>query len=539
MLCAQSNSQVLTHRDFYFALLLLVLTLILGSEQMVKGVTGVYHDDGIYVSTAKALAEGQGYRLINLPDTPAQTKYPPMYSIFLALIWMICPTFPDNLVLMQWFTLSCGGAFAGLAYIYLVRFGYVSRGVAAASAVITISATQFLYFSTLVLSDIPFALVTTVVLWRLEKQEEGFFGSKKTQFLLGGLLSLPFLTRTIGILFLPLAFYRMLARRRPIAWSMVGCALFLLPWFLWIMSVFRWNSTGSTSMYYTDYLTWWYTYLKPAFIYVPLWNLLYVALGSANIGVVLFNTNLFSPVWALPFVALLGLVIWGFVVTDMLKGRILPIFLAGYLLILLVWPWPPGRFLIPILPFLVAYFFHGMEKIFLRLPARFHPRKILLSIGAILITFNLAYASHVHSLTKIRNYPFFSPTIDQVKWESYEDIFDWILKHTEADDIIASGLDTMIYLYTGRQGFRPFRASPISIFYGQTHISPLGSLEEMVHTIKSTDTRYLVELPMPGFSEYKHFANAVAELREKRPGFLSQIYEGKDRRFVVYKIEGE
>ena len=89
MRCAQLNSQVLTQRDFYFALLLLVLTLILGSEQMVKGVTGVYHDDGIYVSTAKALAEGKGYRLINLPDSPTQTKYPPLYPIFLALIWMI------------------------------------------------------------------------------------------------------------------------------------------------------------------------------------------------------------------------------------------------------------------------------------------------------------------------------------------------------------------------------------------------------------------------------------------------------------------
>ena len=37
---------------------------------------GIYHDDGIYLVTAKALAEGKGYRIINLPAELPQTKYP-------------------------------------------------------------------------------------------------------------------------------------------------------------------------------------------------------------------------------------------------------------------------------------------------------------------------------------------------------------------------------------------------------------------------------------------------------------------------------
>ena len=43
---------------------------------MVPGVCGVYHDDGVYISTAKALTQANGYRLINLPDSPPETKYP-------------------------------------------------------------------------------------------------------------------------------------------------------------------------------------------------------------------------------------------------------------------------------------------------------------------------------------------------------------------------------------------------------------------------------------------------------------------------------
>ncbi len=64
-------SGTLTPKDWSLALVLVALMVLLGSWQMIVGVSGVYHDDGIYVSTAKALAEGQGYRLINLPEAPA------------------------------------------------------------------------------------------------------------------------------------------------------------------------------------------------------------------------------------------------------------------------------------------------------------------------------------------------------------------------------------------------------------------------------------------------------------------------------------
>ena len=36
-------------------------------------------DDGVYWVCAKALATGQGYRIISLPERPFQTKYPPLY----------------------------------------------------------------------------------------------------------------------------------------------------------------------------------------------------------------------------------------------------------------------------------------------------------------------------------------------------------------------------------------------------------------------------------------------------------------------------
>src|SRR5712692_7478162 len=55
------------------------------------------NDDAVYVVTAKALANGQGYRTISLPLEPPQTKYPPLYPLLLSLIWRLYPQFPANL----------------------------------------------------------------------------------------------------------------------------------------------------------------------------------------------------------------------------------------------------------------------------------------------------------------------------------------------------------------------------------------------------------------------------------------------------------
>jgi hypothetical protein len=37
---------------------------------------GLFDDDGVYLVTAKSLAEGTGYRIVSLPNAIPQTKYP-------------------------------------------------------------------------------------------------------------------------------------------------------------------------------------------------------------------------------------------------------------------------------------------------------------------------------------------------------------------------------------------------------------------------------------------------------------------------------
>ncbi len=59
---------------------------------------GLAHDDTLMMSSAKALAEGRGYIMPSVPETPRQTKYPVLYPWLLSLVWRWHPAFPSNLL---------------------------------------------------------------------------------------------------------------------------------------------------------------------------------------------------------------------------------------------------------------------------------------------------------------------------------------------------------------------------------------------------------------------------------------------------------
>jgi hypothetical protein len=208
---------------------LAVLVLILGYWRMVPEVGGCFHDDGIYLITAKALAQGQGYRLTYLPDAPLQTKYPILYPALLAVIWKLWPSFPDNLFLMKWFTLFCGAASVGLSYLYLIRFGYFPRSIAGLSALICATSPMFLYYSTQTLSEAPFALLAILAMWAFEAQRERASNPGTRQLFLGILLALPFLCRTVGVTLVFAGLLIQYHRGRPLLWMALGTAAVILP----------------------------------------------------------------------------------------------------------------------------------------------------------------------------------------------------------------------------------------------------------------------------------------------------------------------
>ena len=82
---------------------------------------GLWQDDAIYLVTAKSLAEGRGYRHVEIPGQPYQTKYPIGYPAMLAAGFAIWRGFPANLPLLLTPGAVAAAAFVVLSAVYLRR----------------------------------------------------------------------------------------------------------------------------------------------------------------------------------------------------------------------------------------------------------------------------------------------------------------------------------------------------------------------------------------------------------------------------------
>ncbi len=527
----------LTRRDALAAVVLASMLALGALGRIHSDVCGQCHDDGIYVVNAKALAEGDGYRLTNLPGEPPQTKYPPLYASALALLWKLGPAFPDNLPLLQGFSLLCGCAFLASAFLYLVRFSHASRGVAFSAGALCAVHPSFVFFCVVTMSEMFFALLLVAMLWWLESALRRPETPRMTDFLGGLLLALPFLCRSIGLLFIPLGLLLLWQRGRRWRWASVGALAAVLPWLLWSLAAARECAKDPVQGYYTDYLGWWSAHGIPALSKVVGHNLVLTttSIGSGVIG------GLSSPllsggrpmVW-LALTAPLGLIALSVLGHDIRKGRALATILAAYLVLVCAWPWAPQRFVMPILPFLAVYLLRGL-MLPGKLPAfeRAWPHVARLGL-ALFLGAGIVEQAGVIRLRHQED----TPTPEQGSrlhsWPRMRRTLDWLQANSHPDDVIAAGADPAIYLYTGRKAYYPIVCPPLSLFYGYEYPEEevyAGSLRGLDHY----RPRYLVLTP--NFHGEDEFRAWVDLLQERTPGMLECVYRDEDDpRFTIYEI---
>jgi hypothetical protein len=520
-------------RDQLIVAALFLLVLILGYWRMVPEVCGAFHDDAIYVITAKALAQGQGYRLIYLPHAPIQTKYPILYPALLAVVWKLWPSFPENLLLMKWLSLLGGAATIGLSYLYFVRFGYFSRSVAGISALVCATSPIFLYFSTQTLSEIPFALLVILALWAFEAQMQEPANQGTRQFFLGVLLALPFLCRTIGVTLLVAALVIQYHRGRTLRWLAFGMGAVILPCVVWMSAGLGSWSREPITGYYTDYVSWWGAMGWVMALRIVWQNLISVLITSATVSLegleaILKSINLWGWFFLTYFLGSIPLIV---LISKLRTWRLLPFFIISYPLIILLWPWPPYRFLVPILPFLLGYFFEGVSSFFQRWKIRIW---YLLPVGLLLVATNLTVLSwYVQDVRKF-GYPYIALAQNPAAWASYKDIFAWLKANTQPEDVIASMEDPMIFLYAGRWAIRPFKITPGLLGYGDD-LQTYGSPEDLFETLKAYEVRYLVKFPVFAFDQARIDA-LISQVQTRYPHSLKPVYTGKDKRFVIFEL---
>ena len=528
----------LRRADFVVALALAGILLALGAWKLVPGVAGVYHDDAIYVITAKALAQGDGYRLVNLPGAPPQTKYPILYPLLLAGVWRLQPAFPANVVLMQYLTLLLGASGIGLAYLYLVRFGYCRRLAAGCVGLLCATSPEIAYFGTITVAEMPLLLLTLVALWRLELAMIGR-PTMLQAMLTGFVIAMPLLCRSAGAALLLGSLAVLVMRRRPVAWIALGAAIPAAAWLVWSSGAWGAFETGGASGYYTDYGGNWITNARLSFVSIIGQNTL-LLLASTPMSALFGSSQVLERAGPLlvPFLMMLGGGTWVAIAVDVASRRPLAWFLLAYGVVVVAWPWPPSRFLVPMYPFLAAYLWTALRP-GKTLMARVASRRAMVCVAGLACT--LALTANVATLAvwaaagREAGYPVQRPPGPAFAWTSFESLFSWLRERPDRTALVAGGLDTMLHLYTGHPALRPFPHRAGALYYGAGY-PPTGTAEELVAFLRSEGVRYVVETPMYLFAEEVPFASVLKEVRASHPRLLTEVYRGQDPRFGVYEV---
>ncbi|MBI1745265.1 MAG: glycosyltransferase family 39 protein [Acidobacteria bacterium] len=544
------------------AVILLMLAVGLYILNLAPGVVGTYHDDGIYVVTAKALATGQGYKIISLPEPLAQTKYPILYPFLLSLIWRVFPDFPGNLIYMKALSVIATVLFLVLAYHFLIKFGYASKNLALAAVAAAAFLPGTLYFSGMILSDMPYALIAIAVLYLLELHDQNSDPPYQYLILAAALAGLACLTRSVGMALSLAAFLYFIYQRRP-KQAVLFLAIVILimgPWLLWARSHAPQAFRSQVEIYYSSYTQWVFEYLGAS----PLNKLLNVfaknmVYSLANFGAQVFPLISYLPVFPLfvlrmeilpglpTLLCLFGLAGVGtgalmWIRKTSNKIRRLDFYLLVYVLNILIWPWPHSeRFLVVIFPFAFLYMLRFMNALlklcFFPLP---EPQKqkwihaLLMVVAFTSVLSNLSV--DISGVIETRKYGWsFDPAKPHpgIPWTEMLELFAQIRSRTPPQSVLACLDDPMTYLYTERRAISHHALNPIRSFYEPQRTRVIGgSPEEIFNNLKIYKIDYLIFQPRQERATHQHLKVLLA----KYPELLAPQFMTKSQRILVFKV---
>lgn len=478
---------------------------------------GTFHDDAVYLVTAKALAEGRGYRIISLPGDPPQTKYPILFPLALAAVWKIDPNFPRNAVLLKLAPLSFLLLWLAVTYRWLREEG-AGRHEATAVVLLTASSGWVIYLGTALLSETMFAACATSSLWMLSRAQRN---PRSLGALIGAslLAAAAFHTRTIGIA-LALAGPAFLLLRRRFGQALVSASIVFvlcLPWLLWIV-----GQQGAGDPFYSanNYAGW-----NILFHFTPAQKLHILA---QNIYMSLLSPALLaglpvSGMWALPAAAC-GL--WILISARRLRLSAAAVAVAAYCGVVLCWAWPPPRFLALLLPLFYWCAWRSLSY-----------RNRLVRRAAVAAAAVAAGASLLSSATQIVRLGDPLPTLAVGDgWREMEQLLAWVREHVPADAILAGNIPPLYYLYTGRKAIRGFRADPYDLIYAQK-AEPLGKPEQIRATLQAEGASFWVRSPNSAFLEGPHLVRVQEILATAMPRAVTPLYSRGLH--VLYRLNGD
>jgi hypothetical protein len=438
---------------------------------------GTYQDDGLYLIAAKSINEHRGFRILNLPGEPFQTKYQPVYSLLLALIWSIDAGFPGNLALIN----ICQGllfvafiALSGLLFRSL-RFSAIKCAVLCSFLALS---PWVIYWATVPISDYLFAALvvsTFCVLNHASKAGRRWF------FVAGAIAAAAYLTKSAGLLIVPAVIFGSWRRRDH--WSVV---LFLGPilpvvagWMLWA-HVNRTKLNHPILWYYTDYVAAHVNNGGLAALREIISSNILSFTGAAG-SVVIYDLPESLAGRFLSILVTAALFTGGVRVVKRTGSLDYPIFCALFTIVLCVWNFSPNvRLMLPLLP-LLAIGLYLEAEVFAGLIRQALKQSTAANRFVAYLIIACALAGSVHGVQ--RNTLFITRSLPDFlkrgrEWsDRSRTAFRWCQRFLPASSIVLASDDTLVYLYTGLKSVRPV---PNSVaFYKRDHAGMMANFTKL------------------------------------------------------------
>jgi 4-amino-4-deoxy-L-arabinose transferase-like glycosyltransferase len=425
-------------------------------------------DNAAYLSLARALVERHAYVSLWDPALPPHTQYPPVWPAIIALFWI---GGLRGLVAMKFIVLAFSVAAVGLSYLWMRRV--TTAGIALAVGVLLAVSPGVVDLSHWELSDVPAWAFTLLALWASThlagtRERELHEGEPRHGLWLGVLVAgavLGNFTRSAGLPLVVAALAWLALRRRWRDLAVLAGVFFPLAFLWWL-----WGKVNGSPGYLS--------YLWAVDPYQP-------RLGTVDAAEmfrrVVINAaryaNMHLPVllswsgdrrwWLSVPVVLLAVVGWA---RRLRRPGLAEVWTPPMVGLLLLWPstWSGERFVLPLLPLLLAYAAEALCDGARLLRWRAAPRVVPLAAGAILLVIAFpgirgvtrAGLSCTREFRGGETFPCMSP--------EFHDLFALAKKSRGAlppGSTVLSRKASIFFIYSGYRGRTyPLSASPDTLF---------------------------------------------------------------------------
>lgn len=446
-----------------------------------SALVGVNYDDGIYALLAKAVAEGDGYRLTFVPGELPAIKYPPLYPVSLAPFWALAAGREAALTAMKLANGVYIGIAAALCFMLLADRRILPLYLAAPVTLLGFVSGSMLLVTAGLLSEPLYLVLLFAALWMADGTPTR--ATSRRWAVIGTFAGLVMLTRMVGVAAVAAVLVGAWRRggRRAVFVTAAGAGVLIAPWLLFTAV----NAGRIPEALVPRYGSYTQLYLSnlagsPGAAFQIL---------STNVGAILQTLGgklvpqAGGVVESLLGAALLGAALLGArrISSTAPATAVYPWFYLG---LIAVWSFPPFRFLFILFPLLLALAVANVAPFFGRVvgaltrggasadrPAR---RAVLLAVLATVLVANLGYVEVRAVVRRVWD------GAEYDKSASGIEVIDWVLNHTDSTAVIAYEFDPMIALYTGRRTV-PNNYEPVHLWY-RREPPPVEPLARMLKT---------------------------------------------------------